>query len=136
MEEKIFYDNGSVKVTSARFVTSNGDTYSLATVSSIKMRVKSLELERLKNKIIGYGAIALGALIAIGSIFDGFSIGGIIFGLLAIAIGYLFLKTQPEDTYHVITASASGESEALFSTDKNEVQKIVNALNEAIIHRG
>jgi hypothetical protein len=56
-------------------------------------------------------------------------------GYLLLAIAILWLAMQ-RDKHTIMLNSASGESQALTSTDKEYIQSIINALNEAIIHRG
>ncbi|MFQ5927976.1 MAG: DUF6232 family protein [Terriglobia bacterium] len=39
-------------------------------------------------------------------------------------------------THHLRIASASGESSALSSENKNRIDRVIQAINEAIIQRG
>jgi hypothetical protein len=48
----------------------------------------------------------------------------------------LFVTTSQKATYSVLLFSASGQVKALRSADENYVDRIVNALNEAIIQHG
>jgi len=58
-----------------------------------------------------------------------------IFGvfLLVVAIALLFLI---KNEFAVRISTNSGESNSIVSKDKAYIQKIVNALNDAIVHRG
>jgi Family of unknown function (DUF6232) len=56
-------------------------------------------------------------------------------GLLGIAAAvawWYFLKPE----FSVLLSSASGEAKALSSKDGEFISKVVNALNDAIVHRG
>lgn len=63
------------------------------------------------------------------------SIGGFIVGALMLVAG-LVIAALSKPSYIVRLGSASGEADALISKDREYIQKIVNALNEAIIKRG
>lgn len=143
MEEKVFYENGNVKVTSSRFVTSDGDTYPISGMTSVKMRTHSMEDGRTSGKkFLGWAMTIFGGFGVFGSVMQilaGGVVGGIvsliIFGAMAY-FGYPMTNQPPLVKYQVITSSSSGEVEALASEDRNEIQSVVNALNEAIVHRG
>jgi hypothetical protein len=55
---------------------------------------------------------------------------------LAIALGCLFWRSRLKPPYAVNLSSASGESRALQSKDKEKVERIVAAIKQAIIERG
>ena len=59
---------------------------------------------------------------------------GVIVGIVFIGFG-IFQYTQAKTKYSVRIGSASGEADAFMSSDKEEIQKIVDAMNEAIINR-
>jgi hypothetical protein len=133
MEEKVYYDDGTNKVTSSRFIA-NGTTHALNGITSVKQRVVSYEAESKRNAII---AIVIGAFIVLVALGD-FYVGGILFGAAIIGLGVFLLKglAPAYSLYHIVTASASGETEALSSRDGSVISEIENALNEAIIGRG
>jgi hypothetical protein len=58
--------------------------------------------------------------------------------ILSICIGVLgiYLIGQAKPSYVVRIGSASGESDGLVSKDSEYIQKIVDAMNKAIIQRG
>jgi len=60
---------------------------------------------------------------------------GIVVGIGLTVLGVLWFRSK-KPTYSVRLTSASGESEAYSSGDKDFVGKIVNAINDAIVHRG
>nr|WP_282560861.1 DUF6232 family protein [Providencia alcalifaciens] len=56
-------------------------------------------------------------------------------GAILIILGVLWFRAiKPE--YIVFLNSASGESQALSSKDRKYIDDVINALNNAIIHRG
>ena len=58
-----------------------------------------------------------------------------IFGLILIVVGIVIFKCLKSEC-SVFLNSASGESQALKSDDKSYINKVINALNESIVHRG
>jgi hypothetical protein len=123
MSEQIFFDQGNVKVTNARFIV-NSQTYAMSGVTSVKTGFAP------PNRNGAFGAIAVGLLMAYAA--DG---GMKLVGVLIAAAGIWFL-TQLKDTHSVYLSSASGEVQALSDTDEDYIGRVVGALNEALIHRG
>ena len=125
-EEKVFYDNGGSKVTNTRFIA-NGTTYPINGITSVAVRRNEVSK---KNAIV---TIVIGAII----LFTGFSssIGVAAFGALVVVAGFFWFKSL-KDTYHVVTSSAGGETDALWSHDSSLIREIESALNNAIIERG
>jgi hypothetical protein len=119
-QEKVFLKDNNVTVTQARYIA-NGKTYTMRNISSVSLFTlkSSYTLEII---LIVMGVILL--------IAGTYIIGGI---LLAIGVTLMVLK---KDEYAVRISTNSGESNSLTSKDKNYIQKIVDALNDAIIHRG
>lgn len=123
MAEEIFYESGNVKVTNARFVVGS-QTYAMNGVTSVKSLVVPA------NKGLAIILIVVGLLILVGA-----SGGGKVFGLLIAALGgYMIYKAKA--THAVMLHSSSGETQALSSTDQVYIQSVIQALNEALIHRG
>ena len=124
MEEVEFFNDGKVSVTSARFRV-GASTYAMQGVTSVKRGQKDA------NK---FPAILM-ALIGIFMIFSADQISMKIVGIILIALGVLlFKKLKPE--YSVYLNSSSGESQALQSKDRSYIDKVIDALNESIVHRG
>jgi hypothetical protein len=123
MSEQIFYDQGNVKVTNARFIV-NAQTYAMSGVTSVKTGFAP------PNRNGAFIAIGIGVLIALGA--DG---GTKLIGVLMAAAGIWYL-TQLKNTHSVYLSSASGEVQALSDTDETYISSVVHALNEALIHRG
>ena len=120
-EEKVFYQDNQVQVTQSRFVA-RSRTFAMRNISSVSIfkKEKSRFLEII---MIIAGLICL------------FNKSSLIFGMLLIvtaALLFFLLKNE----YTVRISSNSGESDGFISTDKELVEKIVDAVNEAIIFRG
>jgi hypothetical protein len=123
MAEEIFYESGNVKVTNARFIV-DSQTYAMNGVTSVKGHIIPA------NRTLGLILLIVGLLIFFGS-----GIGGKLLGLLVAAAGG-YLMYQAKATHAVMLHSSSGEAQALSSTDEAYIKNVINALNEALIHRG
>lgn len=119
MQEQEFFNQNDVRVTNARFMV-NGQTYAMNGVTSVKRGLKTPARGAPIFLILVGGAIMFASKP---------------FGFLILGIAFLWLFMQ-SDEHTVMLSSASGESQALTSTDKEYIQSIIDALNEAIIHRG
>lgn len=117
-EEKVFYDEGNVKVTNSRFLT-YGTTTSMSGVTSVsKHAAHPSRKGPIILAIVGLILFAWQWFIA----------------LIVIAAAVAWWMSQ-KTTYSIRLASASGESEALNSCDESLIDKIIEALNEAIVYR-
>ncbi len=119
MEEKTFYNNNGVTVTNARFIVF-GQTYAMSGVTSVKTWRSMSRAGPIVLGIVGVMALISGA----------WYVG---IPLIAIAI---YWWTQQKPTLSVVLSSSSGEVRALSSQDAPYIQAVVEALNNAIIHRG
>ena len=122
MAEQTFLDEGGVTVTNARFVVP-GQTYAMSGITSVKNAVES---PSKKGPII---------LIILGVLFLLAGKSAILPAILFIGSGIAWLMLS-KPTYNVQLHSASGEAKAFQSKEKGSIDKIISALNEAIIHRG
>ncbi len=61
--------------------------------------------------------------------------GGILIGILLVA-GAVYWWKSIKPTFSVVLSSASGEVKALSSKDNGFITSVINALNDAIVHRG
>jgi hypothetical protein len=127
VEEKVFFEDGANKVTNTRFVV-GAQTYALSGITSVRI---AEEAPKYKIHSMAGGAVAI--LGGLGQISDSF-VGGI--ALIAIGAALVWFGKNMKTTYHVVTVSSGGESQALSSTDQTLISNIVNAITEAIIHRG
>jgi hypothetical protein len=120
MDEKVFFEEGSIKVTNSRFIA-GAQTYAMSGVTSVRSAV------HLPKRTGIYILGGVGLLMLVG--------GAEIAGILALGIAVaLWFVNKPK--YSVALTSASGETDAHLSPDQDLIARIVNAINEAIIHRG
>jgi hypothetical protein len=127
-EEVSFYsDNDGVRVTGSRLII-GGTTYAMLNITSVSCASEA------PSRIGPLFFLIIGALSLIGGI-TASTPGAAGFGVFLLAIGGLWWKVQ-KAKYHLRIASASGEANAITSTDKQRVSGIVQAVNEAIIGRG
>jgi hypothetical protein len=119
MSEQTFFEYGDVKVTNARFIN-GGQTYAMSNITSVKA------FEQKPKRF--WPAIFI--LIGLGILGNG-SYSGLIIILAAAA--FIFLQ---KTIYHVMLSTSAGETSALKTHQKEYLQKVVAAVNEAIVHRG
>lgn len=124
MEEVEFFNDGKVSVSSARFRV-GASTYAMQGVTSVKRGQKDA------NKFPAILMCVIGIFMLIGAEGLSFKAIGIVLMILGV---YLFRKLKPE--FSVYLNSASGESQALQSKDKHYIDKVIDALNQSIVHRG
>ena len=118
-EEKVFFESGDVKVTSARFIT-YGKTQALSGITSVSSHyVKPNRMWPIILGVVGAICLAFNWIVAI----------------LFIALAAYWWISQ-KTIYFVRLESASGTADALSSKDRDFIFKVVDALNDAIIHRG
>ncbi|HAL65439.1 MAG: hypothetical protein XD81_0831 [Bacteroidetes bacterium 38_7] len=118
-EEKIYFEEGDVKVTNARFLT-YGKMHSMANVTSVsKYVIKPKRTGPIVLGIIGLICFAFKWWLAV-----------------LLLVGAVAWWITQKNKYLVSLASASGSEEALTSTDEGFIDRVVNALNEAIAERG
>lgn len=119
--ETTFYQDASVTVTQSRYVT-NSKTYAMRNISSVHI------FEIVKSK-------KLPIVLAIAGFLLLFSTEIRLFGSLLLALGILMFFLIKNE-FAVRISTNSGELDSITSKDHAYIQHIVNALNEAIIHRG
>ena len=121
--EKKYYTNGGVTVTSKRLIVQS-QTFAVSGITSVKLGVDQ------PSKLIPILLIAIGGLGCLAGIKEGLiNIWTLLF---VFGIAWMFtLKSK----YTVILATASGESKAVVSENKEFIEQIVSGLNKAIIER-
>ena len=119
MDEKVFFEYDGVKVTNARFVV-DGQTYAMSNITSVSPH------EKKPSRVGPIIFIAAGVLLALQA-----PPLGLIFGLPGV-IWWFFQKSG----FHILLRTAGGETSALKSNQRDYVEKVVAALNNAIVHRG
>lgn len=119
MGEKLFFEHEDVKVTNARFMV-NGQTFAMNNITSVKA---------LENKPSRIGPL-LFIIVGVAMSFQALPLG-VVFALPGI-IWWFFQKT----IFHIMLHTSGGETSALKSHQRDYVNQVVTALNEAIVHRG
>ena len=126
--EPTFYsDERGVRITPTRAIFGS-TTYAMANITSV---ARSEDPPKRKPGII---VAILGFIILLACI-SFKSTEGIIVGVVVLGLGIL-IATKAKATYHVKITSASGEAKPISSKDKQHIDSIVMALNEALIRRG
>jgi hypothetical protein len=127
--ETTYYNENGVLITNTRAVL-GGTTYPLVNISSVGVG----------RQVPSGTTVLVLVILAIVGLMCGLSVadyriaglvGAVVFGLLAV----LAYRNQ-KPSYFVSIGSAGGEQRALFGRSKAEVEKIVAALNLAIVARG
>ncbi len=124
MAEEIFFENAKVKITSARAIFEN-QTHALAGITS----VSGVKVRTPGAKVVYIISLAL--------IFQMFSEGGMAYLYMPVIIFILgWIAENFLSKYVIVFSSASGKSNAFHSRDKQLINDIVKAINDAIVHRG
>lgn len=127
-EEINFYsDENGVRVTSSRLIIGQ-TTYAMLNITSVSCAVEP------PSRVGPLFFLIFGALFFFVGL-SGTAHQMAVFGFFLLAIGGLWWKVQ-KTHYYLKVASASGEAKAVTSIDKQRVDRIVQAVNEAIIGRG
>ncbi len=122
-EEREFYKNGSIIVTNARFRVGT-TTYAMQGVTSVKKhKIDANRLFPIIMMVVGLGMLFLASF--------GWKIAGVVICILAVVI-FKAIK----DEFVVVLNSSSGESQALKNTDQTYIDNVIDARNNAIVHRG
>jgi hypothetical protein len=119
MDETTFFEYEGVRVTNTRFIV-DGQTFAMNNITSVK------PVEQKPNRNGPVILISLGIVLAL---------LGTYAALLLSIVGAIWWAMQ-KTTYHVMLHTAGGETSALKSYQQEYVQKVVTALNSAIVHRG
>jgi uncharacterized protein DUF6232 len=126
-EETTYYDEGGIKITSARAVL-GGKTYSMSNITSVSASAKAPSL------IVPLLLWLAGAFFVVMAVGNGGWVNWVIAAVL-IAFGIFIWRVSP--TMHTVRiGSASGEANAYSTNSKVMIDKIVAAINTAIIKRG
>jgi hypothetical protein len=123
--ERVLFDECGVFVSQSRFV-SGGKTYAMSGITSIGSEIVN---PSKKGPILG---MLIGLFMAIAG-FTGVNHGGgptMVVGLVVFAIGLLVFISR-KTVHMVVLRSASSEQ-----TDSALVQRIIDALNQAVVIRG
>ena len=119
MDETTFFEYEDVKVTNSRFI-SGSQTYAMSNVTSVKA------FEQKPKRWGGILVLVIGLAIASNTP---------AVGLVIAAVAALYLYMQ-KTMFHVMLATSGGETSALKTHQREYLDKVVSALNNAIVHRG
>lgn len=127
-EESTFYtDDQGVRVTSTRLIVGS-TTYAMGNITSVSRTIQ--EPSRMGPTVVG--AIGIGFFIWAASESQA---ALVFYGVVSLGLAALWWKGQ-KTLYGLRIASSSGESTPISSIHKERIEKIVQAVNEAIIGRG
>jgi hypothetical protein len=127
--ETSIYHDATIHVTNLRAML-QGRTYAMANVTSVSMYTAP------GKPIPGYVLAVVGALFLFAGFGEGEGAGCAAFlGVVLLVTGILYAISQ-KNVYWVRIGSASGETNALSSRDRDYIEKIVAAMNDAIVMRG
>jgi hypothetical protein len=119
VDETTFFENDGVRVTNTRFIV-DGQTFAMNNITSVK------PLEEKPKRIWPALLIIIGILAALNGSTK------MLFVALVGAAWWALQKTA----YHVMLHTSGGETSALKTYQKEYLQSVVTALNNAIVHRG
>jgi len=123
------YQDTNIQVTNLRAIL-QGKTYAMANITSVSMYTQP------GNSTPGMIVAVLGALLLLVGLADADMRGcALVFGL-GMLVGGIAIAASARNIYWVRIGSASGETNALSSRDREYITRIVGAMNEAIILRG
>lgn len=125
--EIVFVDEPGVKITNVRAII-RGATYPLANITSVRTFEESRPITALMFALV----LTLAAPIAL---FNNAVGPGMVLIALALVMAYVHFYGMT-DTYWVRIGTAGTESNAVSYTNRERANKIVDALNQAIVHRG
>jgi hypothetical protein len=143
--DEVFFDESGVRVTRTRFIV-DGQTYSLASITSIRLAVEPLPGELPIGCVvivIGGVGLVVSATIFVAAASNGrfqdYLIAGLI-GLASLAVTIYGFRLPTEvpvrNLYSVCITTAAGEQTVCRSQQEHFVRGIFGALNDAIVARG
>jgi len=135
-EEKVFFKEGSVMVTNARFIVSK-HIFAMSGITSIK-----ISKEKLSRKgpfmmiLLGIILLYWGTRSWYLCLLDPYWVRYILLSSLFFLLLGTWWWHARRPIYHIVLTSASGETKPLSDNNRKPVEKVIKALNDAIIHRG
>ena len=127
-EETVFFQEGNATVTSAR-VMLNGATYAMSNITSVKATVL---YPKTSMELLG---MCLGVLIAGFGLIPPFSVNAIVWGVGIAGVAFLIFRSKSKQ-FVVRLATSGGEVDAIKSDKADVIDRIVAAINAAMVHRG
>jgi hypothetical protein len=134
--ERVFLENtNGVTVTNTRLVTPNR-TYALANVSSIKIAVDKPRRFWAILALVLFSPTLLSGLIFLATETDrNMSTPMVMMGGIPVGLAIWWL-TSRRSQYVVVLHASGGESEAVFTRDRQFAQLVIDRVSDAIIARG
>jgi hypothetical protein len=118
MTEQIIFQHEGVQITKSRFVNGN-QTYAMSNITSVKS---------FENKP-SYASNIFVFLVGLATLTSYPVVSLICFAAAAVTI-------NKKSTFHIMLTTSGGEVSALETHEKDYIEKVVAALNQAIIARG
>ncbi|HEX2786653.1 MAG TPA: DUF6232 family protein [Ignavibacteria bacterium] len=136
MTEYIYYQKDNVTITSSRIIV-NQIIYLIRNISSVSYGVNTKHKE--KNTIYKLLLFGIGLMVmSIGAPMVGKTVESaswVIIGTVIFLSGFLIKEKKQEIVTHYITIDTNSGSKNIFSSsDKYTVDKIIEAINQAIIN--
>ena len=119
--EKIFYQDQNVTITQSRYIAL-GKTYAMRNISSVSI----YRVER--STLLPMTLFTIGLIMC-------FDTDVRLAGIILVLGSFVWMATM-RSSYSVRISTNSGETNSLTSKNKQYVQEIVSALNDAIVYRG
>jgi hypothetical protein len=121
-EEQVYFQQGEITVTSARFIVS-AQTFAMRTITSIR------EEQEDPTRVWPVIFILAGVSVFIANLMP-FNLGAILG--LAIFVAGIWQAVRSKPTFSVVLTAAHGEVTAYRSKNREFVSQIIQALNKAI----
>jgi predicted membrane channel-forming protein YqfA (hemolysin III family) len=135
MEETVFFNFNGIIVSNSRFIV-RSQTYAMQSVTSVKPGIIK------PSRAVALAFILTGMLLMIAELaalelLDLLDHQGVLLvaGVVAILIG-LIAWYLGKPRYSVILHTSAGEHHALVSDNKQDIEHVLQALNQAIVSRG
>lgn len=123
-KETVIFNEGNVTVTDVRFITPH-ETYAMSGVTSVR---------KLREEPRRAGMLSLGL---VGVIFAAFgpNLAMHVIGVFVVIAAFAAAASQ-KPTFFIVIKTASGESRAVISKSSEFIDRVVGAVNDAIVVRG
>jgi hypothetical protein len=133
-DEHVFLSEDNLYISNTKVILL-GTTYATANLTSVQKRFTPAS-KGCATLLVVIGALM--TLVSLGTVFSKDAGTGIMMLLIfggIFAAGLAWLRSL-KPTYHVVLASSSGEREGMSSKDGALVDRVIQAITDAITHRG
>jgi hypothetical protein len=132
MEEKVFFESGDVKVTNNRFI-SGSQTFAMSNVTSLRPTEEPPPRDG-RGAVFLIGLLVL--LVSAGSLTSGAAVAAALGAAIGLGVCVLAVKMPGVwPLYRIILTTSAGETSALVTREREHLDRVLQALNEAIVHR-